>query len=68
MTEKEAKEVIKQAIAIAQKSGVYSIQDSALIYQAMLTLGYVETELMEPKVGDTCNEDCKETPKPKKSK
>lgn len=68
MTEKDAKEVIKQAIAIAQKSGVYSIQDSAYIYQAMLTLGYVETEPMEPKVGDTCEEPCEEHPKPKKSK
>ena len=44
MTELEAKDVIKQAIGIAQKSGAYSIKDAALIYQALLTLGYIDTE------------------------
>lgn len=39
MNEKEAKNVIMQAIEIAQKAGAYTIKDSALIFQAMLVLG-----------------------------
>ena len=39
MNEKDAKNVILQAIEIAQKSGVYTIKDSALIFQAMSVLG-----------------------------
>ena len=39
MNEKEAKNVILQAIEIAQKAGAYTIKDSALIFQAMVLLG-----------------------------
>ena len=39
MNEKDAKNVILQAIEIAQKSGAYTIKDSALIFQAMVVLG-----------------------------
>jgi len=38
MNEKEAINVLMQAALIGQKSGVYALKDSALIYQAICVL------------------------------
>ena len=35
MTEKEAISVLTQAVVVAQRSGIYSLRDSSLIYQAL---------------------------------
>ena len=44
MSENDAKQVIKQAIAIAQKAGAYTLKDSALIYNALVVLGMDNNE------------------------
>ena len=66
MNEKLAKNVIRQAIEVAQKSGVYSIKDSALIYQAMLALG-INADENEMPGGETPKDENPETPETKKN-
>ena len=38
MTEKDAISVLVQAASIGQKNGIYSLKDSAMIYQAICVL------------------------------
>ena len=56
MNEKEAKNVILQAINIAQKAGAYTIKDSALIFQAMVVLGINVNGNTEESVADSQTE------------
>lgn len=56
MNEKDAKNVILQAINIAQKAGAYTIKDSALIFQAMVVLGINVNGNTEEPVADSQTE------------